>query len=98
MLSVRVASLTSLQTLSIPDYNNYNALVIRIEGDVSNGIFLFIPKIMFTLPINYTLDSTAGALSYHIKAQGHVLNGNVFISYSSLYGWNEFYVHAYGLS
>lgn len=90
---------SSTQTIVIPNYQNYNMLSIRIQGDTNNGIRINIPKALYNSSTPFYIECnhrSEGA--YMIKAQGNIYKGVITIIFSSIKGWTKLNLLVLGLN
>lgn len=98
LLDKTVSASANSQTLTIPNYNEYNELFIRLRADDNNGLTLLIPKSLYGITSPFYIDATnQNSTGYKLKAQGYFTNGNLVIRYSALTGWSTFSVMVLGL-
>lgn len=88
------------QTVSIPNYNNYDSLYITIKPDENSGVTLNIPKVMYssissTFHINV---NNKDSNSYTARVQGYVKNGVINLYHTKLVGWTKLQIAVYGIN
>ncbi len=89
----------NLQTVSIPDYSNYDSLYITIKADDNSGVTLNIPKVMYgVISSTFTINvNNKDANSYTARVQGFVKNGVINLYHSKLVGWTKLTIVVYGI-
>lgn len=98
--NIQLSASSSEQTITIENYNNYNALyiVFRGGGDRSNGITMYIPKTCYNMSNPFIVNlANAFGTSYVCKSHGHFLDGQITLKMVQLTGWTNMSVAVYGL-
>lgn len=98
LLSTKTTSSSEIATFDIPNYTEYNALIVTMFGDANiGGLYLYIPKIMYDDNVTFCVDTTPYGSSYTLFATGRVINGKILIRKSIVTGWSTFDIRVFGL-
>ena len=93
-------TITTAQDVTIPNFSDYDFVQVIIQGDNNNGISVFVPTVMFSIPTPFALyainnGETFG--SYSIHANGMIHNGTVKFNYLNMGTFNRCTIRAYGI-
>lgn len=90
--------ITAAGNISIPNYSNYDALLVILKGDQNVGKTFLIPRPTFGSVMPFYLNQThLVSTGFSVKTQGYISNGVVNIAYLSLTGWSSLTCTIYGL-
>jgi hypothetical protein len=90
-------------SVNIPNYKNYDMLMVKIIGDKFRGISTIIPRALYDENIPLSIYASANSPvpttdGYSIAIQGNVSNGTVEVAYATSGGWGSVSVDVYGIS
>lgn len=94
------SSTSSTGDITIPNFDKYDFVLVKLLGDNNNGISIFCPTIMKSENITYSLyaiNSGETFSGYAIHSQGWVKDGKITVSYLKVTGWSAMQVVAYGI-
>lgn len=99
LLNEQISPSENAQTVSIPNYNNYDSLYITIKPDDNSGVTLNIPQVMYDSTSSFHIYvNNKDSNSYTARVQGYVKNGVINLYHSKLVGWTKLQIRVYGIN
>ena len=98
LLATSTTSSAETAEFTIPNHLEYNALIVQMYGDANlGGLYLYIPKAMFSENVAFSVDTTPYGSAYTLFACGRVTNGIITMRKSVVTGWSTFQIRVFGL-
>lgn len=95
-------TISTVGNVTIPNYNDYKALLIVIKGDDNNGDSWYVPSGLPTrtpLYVSSKDSSTANdGIGYCFAFHGSYLNGTITCQWEQHAGWSGIQIMVYGIS